>query len=172
MYLNKYGYDKASIPTRNKLFFAGIVGPDMVSTNKKGVYMDTVPEAGNTSTWCPDYCNRTYENSCDSWLRWKSWQDQKERKRQYANKRPRAFINPQIRRDVAADAHYKCVYCGRAHGGLDGLGNKIRCVVDHFIPLALGGTNERENLVFACRECNREKETQIWEKGCKINKKI
>lgn len=34
--------------------------------------------------------------------------------------------------------------------------------VDHIVPLAKGGTNWADNLVLACRTCNRKKGTQTW----------
>lgn len=43
---------------------------------------------------------------------------------------------------------YTCRYCGSIGGKLEG---------DHLIPLSKGGTNDLENLVTACRRCNRQK---------------
>lgn len=42
-----------------------------------------------------------------------------------------------------------CAYCGRHIG--------MRGTVDHYVPKALGGTNERSNLRWCCFECNRDK---------------
>lgn len=44
----------------------------------------------------------------------------------------------------------RCVYCG-VHVGLK------RGTVDHYLPKALGGTNERSNLRWCCRGCNQLK---------------
>ena len=40
---------------------------------------------------------------------------------------------------------YQCVYCGSTEEPLH---------VDHKMPLSLGGSNDPDNLVVACRECN------------------
>jgi len=43
----------------------------------------------------------------------------------------------------------------------------IRSVIDHFIPLARGGTSEESNLVFCCDPCNKAKSDDIWERKCR-----
>jgi len=59
-----------------------------------------------------------------------------------------------------ADQHGKCAYCGCDVGGRhDGPWN-----VDHFIPLARGGSNWIENIVIACQFCNLSKGARMpWE---------
>lgn len=48
-----------------------------------------------------------------------------------------------------------CVYCDRKH--------KLEYwTVDHIIPLSLGGTNEPENLIGACMECNYRKADRFY----------
>jgi 5-methylcytosine-specific restriction endonuclease McrA len=47
---------------------------------------------------------------------------------------------------------FKCVYCG-AQGGI----NNITLSIDHFIPVERGGTDTENNLISACRKCNRKK---------------
>lgn len=50
----------------------------------------------------------------------------------------------------------KCWYCGKK------VGDKYE--VDHRIPLSRGGSNAPENLVIACRHCNRSKHDKMpWE---------
>lgn len=44
--------------------------------------------------------------------------------------------------------NYTCVYCSAIGGKLEG---------DHKIPISKGGTNNLDNLVTACRRCNRQK---------------
>lgn len=46
-----------------------------------------------------------------------------------------------------------CRYCGTPQGPHE---------IDHVLPVAKGGTNDRENLVTACRPCNIKKGTSIW----------
>lgn len=47
------------------------------------------------------------------------------------------------------DGH-RCRYCG-------GAAPEVRLVVDHIVPVAEGGSNDLENLVTACFECNAGK---------------
>jgi HNH endonuclease len=49
---------------------------------------------------------------------------------------------------------YRCRYCGRKRGPWH---------VDHVQPVILGGTNDPDNLVAACRACNLKKGIQTWE---------
>jgi len=44
--------------------------------------------------------------------------------------------------------NYTCHYCGKRGGILE---------IDHKLPLSKGGNNEDDNLVTACRNCNRRK---------------
>lgn len=46
-----------------------------------------------------------------------------------------------------AGAGGRCAYCGIGTG-------LRRGTIDHYMPLALGGTSERENLRWACATCN------------------
>ena len=45
---------------------------------------------------------------------------------------------------------FRCVYCGRAPL----LDESVLLELEHLIPRSQGGTNEMENLVTSCRECN------------------
>lgn len=47
---------------------------------------------------------------------------------------------------------YKCAYCGISETDVGGL-----LEVEHFRPLAKGGTDDIENLLYACTICNRFK---------------
>ncbi|MCG0748025.1 HNH endonuclease [Lactiplantibacillus plantarum] len=44
--------------------------------------------------------------------------------------------------------HYTCFYCGQTGGILE---------VDHMTPVSRGGESTLDNLVTACRHCNRQK---------------
>jgi hypothetical protein len=46
-----------------------------------------------------------------------------------------------------------CRYCGDIVGPFE---------IDHVVPVAMGGTNRRGNLVLACRPCNSRKGTATW----------
>lgn len=53
-----------------------------------------------------------------------------------------------VRRAVLTSSEALCAYCGDADGPFE---------VDHVIPRASGGENGLDNLVVACRSCNRSK---------------
>lgn len=57
-----------------------------------------------------------------------------------------ARITAEVRRAVAARTNGLCVYCGRRAGCLD-----------HIVPVELGGPDDIDNLVAACRPCNSSK---------------
>lgn len=54
----------------------------------------------------------------------------------------------------------RCNYCGTSNGPLH---------VDHVIPLIQGGTNDLNNLVVACRECNCGKSGRTPEEWMAMN---
>lgn len=62
--------------------------------------------------------------------------------------RPSAWEWDALRRTVYARDDYTCAYCGER-------GRKLEC--DHVIPVSRGGSNDLDNLVTACRPCNRSK---------------
>ncbi len=62
------------------------------------------------------------------------------------------YIAPELRRQVAEDAHHRCGYC-LSDESLTG----ISLSIDHIIPAAAGGPTARDNLWLACRACNEFK---------------
>lgn len=65
--------------------------------------------------------------------------------------RQRLPISFTKRRKIMERDKYRCRYCG----------DYVELEIDHLIPVSKGGTNEEENLVTACRLCNRVKGTNI-----------
>ena len=67
-----------------------------------------------------------------------------------------------LRNQIYLRDNYTCKYCKIAGGILE---------IDHVIPYSKGGSNEIENLVTACRKCNRQKKDKsveefiIWKKN-------
>lgn len=59
-------------------------------------------------------------------------------------------IPAKLRFDVMRRDNFRCHYCGRT-------GEQVELEVDHIIPVAKGGKSELNNLVTACKECNRGK---------------
>ena len=65
---------------------------------------------------------------------------------------PRPPISATLRNQIMEEGNYRCGYC-LSEEALMG----VSLVPDHIIPLAGGGSNERENLWPACRQCNELK---------------
>lgn len=56
-------------------------------------------------------------------------------------------VTKRLRFEVLRRDHFRCYYCGIA--AIDS-----PLAIDHVVPRALGGRDELENLVAACRDCN------------------
>jgi hypothetical protein len=52
--------------------------------------------------------------------------------------------------------NFKCAYCGKAEP----------TEIDHFQPSSLGGSNDWDNLVPACRSCNASKNGKLPQEWC------
>lgn len=50
---------------------------------------------------------------------------------------------------------FKCHYCGR-----DAKTTDVVLEIDHVIPIARGGTDDPQNLITGCRECNSAKSSR------------
>lgn len=50
---------------------------------------------------------------------------------------------------------WTCIWCGRGVWSPHGHDPNLRATVDHVIPRAAGGTNDPQNLVTSCMQCNR-----------------
>ncbi len=61
-------------------------------------------------------------------------------------------IPKELRQQIYAEADNRCEYC-RTPARLTGM----PLVIDHIIPLVVGGSSERENLAAACYRCNEFK---------------
>lgn len=57
-----------------------------------------------------------------------------------------------------AEADGRCSYCGTEMVWEQNHPDQM--TIDHVVALAIGGTNERENLIAACRTCNSMKRTR------------
>lgn len=63
---------------------------------------------------------------------------------------PRKSVSKRIRFEVFKRDNFECQYCGRTPPAVT-----LEC--DHIFPIALGGTDEIDNLTTACMDCNRGK---------------
>lgn len=57
-----------------------------------------------------------------------------------------------IRSAIFARDGFVCAYCGDVDGPFE---------CDHVVPISRGGSNEKSNLVTACRKCNRSKRSKL-----------
>ncbi len=65
-------------------------------------------------------------------------------------------ISAESRRLVASRAGFCCEYCGIAEDD-----SFLGCEVDHIVSRKHGGSDEVENLAYACTPCNRAKGTDL-----------
>lgn len=59
-------------------------------------------------------------------------------------------ISKTLRFEILARDGFQCLYCGRGSPA-------VALQVDHFKPVAVGGTDDPSNLVTACEDCNQGK---------------
>lgn len=67
--------------------------------------------------------------------------------------KPREGIRNSVRFDILASHGFACRYCGRR-------APSVELQMEHIVPVANGGTNDRRNLVAACTDCNAGKHTK------------
>ena len=60
-------------------------------------------------------------------------------------------VSKRVRYEVLRRDNYACRYCGATAG------SGAQLVVDHVMPVSLGGTDDPTNLVACCRDCNAGK---------------
>lgn len=70
----------------------------------------------------------------------------------------RIEVPPALRLAVFRRDGFRCRYCGDHGGG-------VVLKVDHVLPRVEGGTNDPQNLVTACNDCNSGKGTQLLAPG-------
>lgn len=75
------------------------------------------------------------------------------RRRSSPARRP---IPAKTRQQIYARDGHTCLYCGRRRG------SAILLHLDHLYPYALGGTDDPENLVTACADCNLTKGVTVF----------
>jgi hypothetical protein len=56
-------------------------------------------------------------------------------------------MSPRTRWHILERDGFRCRYCGRS-------ASEVKLHVDHMIPVSAGGTDDHDNLVTACAECN------------------
>lgn len=167
-------------PERQVLFFAGYASEEMFP--HKGIFAENMPARGK------NICPQLETGSCLNCFEYK-----KESKRilhlntiRRVGSHERIYRPPiakEIRYMVARRCKYKCVYCNRPINTIDSNGNKIRGVIDHVYPVALGGSSDESNLALACHPCNVAKAAyigtleigagryneKVWYPGCRVN---
>jgi 5-methylcytosine-specific restriction endonuclease McrA len=81
------------------------------------------------------------------------------RKSEKYNKRNNEHKTPwfKLRFKILTRDNFACRYCGRS------VKEKVILQIDHIIPLSKGGTNNHNNLITACKECNLGKSDVLLE---------
>lgn len=69
-------------------------------------------------------------------------------------------VSQDVQQKIYYRDDFRCRYCGRQ------MGKEVNLTVDHVHPLESGGTNTPENLVAACRKCNKQKANMSAEAWC------
>lgn len=65
-------------------------------------------------------------------------------------------ISKSLRFDIFQRDHHTCQYCGRKP-------TEVTLVVDHLVPVAKGGTDDIDNLITSCEDCNQGKSAKLIE---------
>ncbi len=82
--------------------------------------------------------------------------DKKKISKYYSEKKKRRTpISTKLRFEIFQRDKFTCRYCGRK------ISDGIRLEIDHKTPIAEGGTDEYNNLITACNECNSGKSNKI-----------
>ena len=68
-------------------------------------------------------------------------------------KNKRVSISKKLRLEVFKRDNFKCFYCGVKPSDRD----DVILEIDHVLPVCEGGTNDIDNLVTSCKDCNRGK---------------
>lgn len=68
----------------------------------------------------------------------------------------RRRLSPKLRFEIFKRDKFTCRYCGRTSP-------EVILEIDHIIPVSEGGTDDPENLVTSCYECNRGKGATLLE---------
>lgn len=71
----------------------------------------------------------------------------------------RYAISGAIQQKVWVRDGLKCMYCAKPMG-------EVQLTIDHFVPLELGGANQPNNYLSACRKCNKSKGNKVPQDWC------
>jgi len=63
-------------------------------------------------------------------------------------------VGPKLKAFIKERDKFVCQYCLTQ--------NPKNGIVEHIVPISLGGTNKNHNLVFACHSCNMKKKANVW----------
>lgn len=82
--------------------------------------------------------------------------DKRNAKKYKTKQERRKNISTKLRFEIFERDCFTCQYCGRKSP-------EVVLSIDHIKPISKGGTNEKQNLITACLDCNKGKGTKILE---------
>ena len=121
-------------------------------------YSPKTPLYRHNCHWCGVEFHGSFDKRfCSDPCRVNAW-----RKRKAEESAPRPVSKPEtvaawgsVRFFVLHRDGFRCRYCGRGHK------ENVSLHVDHFHPKSAGGTNDIDNLITSCSECNLGKGARI-----------
>jgi len=166
--LQEIKYSLKEAPDRFDVLCAGNLAGFANIYPRSGVYCKNLPyfDGHKMHNICPDSL-RCAEYIYESNLQKKRGKFGKAKNLSHNVKRVRSRIAPSIRRSIYREHKFNCVYCGININQNTPDGKKVVMTIDHRVPINMGGTDEYDNLVLACRTCNSIKKDQIWKLGCR-----
>jgi hypothetical protein len=72
-----------------------------------------------------------------------------------ATKKRRTPISKELRFEIFQRDNFTCQYCGKTKN------EAVKLEVDHIQPISTGGTDDYNNLITSCKECNQGKSNKV-----------
>ncbi|WNJ19091.1 HNH endonuclease [Pontibacter sp. G13] len=101
------------------------------------------------------FINQDYKHYCECSEFSKYFFDKKTVNPKRTSSRRRPGISSKLRFEIFQRDNFTCSYCNKSKE--DG----IKLEIDHKIPVDAGGTDDINNLVTSCKECNQGKSNKI-----------
>lgn len=149
----------AGVPTHCPLYWNGCPKAQELNPLQNPDAAQTMEGHRQFADWCPEllleFGPATWSNDmaehyldCPLFSRW--WWEQTLGSRKSLPAAKRSGLSRRLRYQVFQRDKHTCQYCGRKPP-------EVRLEVDHRIPVSKGGTDDLDNLITACEDCNRGK---------------